>query len=425
MGKIFIPYSEVENPPFSDTPLGQLVNGARSAACAIYNGWPTFAIADPTGLGSLHQAIWDKICPSGGGGPPPLIPIAPPIAGGRCECIEYQIVVARRSQGVEQSNIIFNVPGPVTVRGWVGGAIAPLLDYRIEYGAPDCGGLQFTNVFANVLREDVRSDYTWAEILSITRVDGQADNCGSQPPIYPPQEPPAPILNPVIPITFAPGFTIPVGFVYVKPSLNIDVDGKIGININPSFNIDLAPDVNINIGLSFGGVNINFAPKQRPGQPPSLPPSPAPDPRNPPPKLPPGIREEEDCCDELSEKLRDIIERLKALEECACPSFDSLAPVRIITGNSGIANLPEKTRWVRVFISSLPPNAKSWNGNSAPSPVTAGWGWFSYSAAGESMGQRFPLDAFDKAYPVPRGAKRFGYTIYTGGSGFADAMVQL
>ncbi len=415
MTRIFLPYSQIEDPGFAQTPLGQLVNGARSAACALYSNAPNWAIADPTGIGSITKSIWDAICDSPNNPLPQPVPIQPPIAGGRCECIEYQIVVQRQSQGVPQSNIVFNVFGPVSVRGWVVSPVAGgNYDYRIDHGAPQCGGATFTNIFANVLREDIRVDYTWAEVLSVTRLDGQADNCGGQPPIYPPQVPSLPFLNPVVNIDVAPSVTIPVGLVFVKPSFNVDVGG-VGINLFPSFNVDISPDVNVNIGFNIGGVNINFSPRQLPpGQQPTLPPTPSPDPRQPPPKLPPGI--DNDDCDlgKIEEKLRKILERLAELEECACPSFEGLSPQLLGEGNSLIASLPENSRWIRVEILQLPPNARSWNGLSAPSPVTAGWAWFSYSN-GEDMGDRAPLDSMSKAFEVPRGAKRFAFTVYTGG----------
>ncbi len=425
MARIFIPYSQLGDQGFAGSPLGQLVVGARGAACALYNNAPNWAIADPVGIGSLVKSIWDAICGSPSNPLPQPIPIQPPIAGGRCECAQYQIIVSRQSQGVPQSNIVFNVFGPVIVRGWVASPLGSgLYDYRIDHGSPQCGGRTFTNIFANVVQEDIRTDFTWAETLSITRLDGQPDDCGGQPPIYSPQVPSPSLLNPTVNVDIAPGVTIPVGLVFVKPSLNIDVGG-VNINLSPSFNIDLAPDVNINIGFNVGGVNINFFPRQpAPGQPPSLPPSPSPDPRQPPPKLPPGI--DNDDCDlaEIEEKLRRILERLAKLEECACPSFEGLSPQVLGEGNSLIASLPEKSRWVRVELLQLPPNARSWNGLSAPSPVTAGWAWFSLSN-GEDMGDRMPLDAMSKAFQVPPGARRFAFTVYTGGNARAEVYRKL
>ena len=415
MPVIDVPWEQARSEPFRSTPLGQIVEALRGATCSIYRSMPQWAVGDPIGIGAMTRAIWDAVCPLPEERPPSY---PPPInqlpQGGRCECVPYQLVVSRRVGGIQQSNIVFEVNGPVVVRGWVEGN-AGEYDFRIDHRTlTDCSVRTYTNIYANINIENISPTDTWVEVVSITRVDGGPDRCGYQPPIYPPvSPPPEPAMNFDVPVQISPGVTINIPVVFVKPSLDVGVNLQPQINISPSFNLDLGPDIDVNISLGFGGPKISIQPKPSPPGGPSLPPSPAPDPRQPKP-LPPRFvdPDEEECCEELSYLLEEVRKKLQDLAECACPPPPDSRSLRG-QGESGEVVLSEGSRAVEVQVVKLPPRARSWDGGNAPSPITAGWAWFKFDD--QFMGSRVPVDATRKVFEVPKGAIAFAWTLYHGG----------
>lgn len=407
-------WGDVNDGPLGSTPLGQLIQGLRSGLCFLYEEYPQWTGLDPLGIGVVSQTVLDAVCDRSPINPPPFPPPIPQFPlGGRCSCVDYQLVISRRSEGVQQSNIVTTVKGPVTVRGWVSSAVAGKFDFRIDHLSNDCSQFTYQNVFAGIRREDIDPSNTWVEVLSINRLDGNPDDCGVQPPIYPPAVPPIPALNFEVPVNVG-GVNVNVPVVFVKPKLDFSVVPT--LNLNPSFNVDLAPDINVNISLGIGGPKVSIQPRPLPPGAP-IPPTPAPDPRpGPPPSAPPGVEvDDQDCCEDVLDRLRLLDARVRELLACACPDEDLSTFTSFLgEGNSGTFALPEGSLFVKLQITRLPPRARSWNGLLAPSPVTAGWAWFSLELP-DWMSSREPVDALRKTFPVPEYATGFSFTLYSGG----------
>lgn len=111
-------------------------------------------------------------------------------------------------------------------------------------------------------------------ILSVTRVDGQPDNCGN-PPLPPiPPIPPGGITHNVN-VEYDDGggtsFTVPVFLAFFNAFLdaNLNLQIPLTISFSPQFNF------NATFNLNTGNLNVQFAPRPAPppGQPPAAPPT--------------------------------------------------------------------------------------------------------------------------------------------------------
>lgn len=202
--------------------------------------------------------------------PPP-----PPFSGGQCECVSYEVTYTFTSL----------VPGstPRTFTGRYRGPIGPVaIAYQaipnttrrqagFFYGAEACGGRQF-ELLQGYDPEQV-SGRPSVVINSVSRVDGQPDNCGDpspnpdDPPTFPDPSPPP---SPTPPPTPGPSIDWP-GIGPITPILApvvgiIYIDADANVRIPVTVNVDL-PDVDINFDFNFD-VNISD---------PTEPPKPLPD----------------------------------------------------------------------------------------------------------------------------------------------------
>lgn len=212
--------------------------------------------------------------------PPPqpsLVPIPPPFTGGQCPTM-YR---------VNYTNYLFNVDPQTGQRLTTTRASGPfnadgMGPFSGTYStkdppAPANGNQGAERIFLNFASNDVQiffggifpigngSDYSHTVINSVTRLDGQPDNCGSPPTTLPPAQPP-------------PNPEINYNFDYTDSSGNtVNVDARINIGpftinsnnqVSVPFTISYAPDYSTSfhgafnsdgeMEFNFGDSNYNF-----------------------------------------------------------------------------------------------------------------------------------------------------------------------
>lgn len=384
------------------TALEKVADIAADVVCGLYSGYSGFmrgvGANDPRGVGM--DGMFERLCGprSNYTPPPPPTPLPP---GGRCDNVTYEVTAKAASAtdpGQPATFVVTGPVGPTYVRGLSSGLQAA--GFYSKGSGP--GGKQFNDVVA--AGPEQFNTHKWTcQIISINRLDGQADNCGSNQPEYPPTIPPPGELAPVRPIPLPGG---PVSL----PVTIIPVILRPEINFRPEINVDVG---GIEIKFDLGGVTFNFP---LPGTDyPRLPPGsdPRPSPPQPTRPAPNPIRPDAETAEEV-EKLRDDI---KALEECACDEDDK-RPVltqSFASAQSRVINLPVRTKAVTVTITEQPGNAKRQEGVTATDVLYAGWAWFRGYGG---LGPRLPLDAAQKTFYPPDEEKQtqFEYTAYNGHS---------
>lgn len=246
--------------------LNELQNAIRSAWCNALNTGYNFldALPDPivdsgdVPIARANRALYRMFCNN----EPPPSP-TPPFTGGQCYVAYYVAVNLHGylASGGEDPNVSGANPYWITVNGAIQGA-------RVRVS----GGRRYAEVVAqaSVAHPDGiypvgNFDATYysnvtAAIASVSRVDGQPDNCGDPPPVI---EPPTP------------GYNSPdINFTYTTNN-NVDVDISASLTFAPSvlnnygdvtvpIRISLLSDNTIfggDINLSTGAINISFGNK--------------------------------------------------------------------------------------------------------------------------------------------------------------------
>lgn len=241
-----------------------LAGGLRRAFCTVANdvfyGWEALFGNDNnpyTGLNPFRSG-YSLACDR----PPPTSPPGnPPFTGGQCDA-PYTVVYRQFLTDGDGSPVYIDstatypalLSGPIVgIRRTGSPNNSPNPQDRALFHLVYDGGANEVLLFdASV--QNANADCT---IVSVTRADGQPDNCGSLPPPLPivpppPREEPVtfddPDGNPItVPVTFA------FGLVYLDADLNvhipvdIDVDFDIPINLRADFNLHTG-DVIYNTG---------------------------------------------------------------------------------------------------------------------------------------------------------------------------------
>lgn len=195
-------------------------------------------------------------------------PLPPPFTGGQCPTLYDVTVTMTRTSGTIQNPF---TPPPVRVNGPVSGATfrnqpgnATTLDV---IAAPDSlhpdGFYTAAQVPTNFGGgENVNS----CTIVSVVRVDGQPDNCGSLPPTVPPYVPGSNSTTNNITYTTDEGDNISIPTTITFGYGRLGINGT--LNIPFTLNLNVTPTVNItgNLNLNTGDVEYNVG---NPALPPS------------------------------------------------------------------------------------------------------------------------------------------------------------
>lgn len=196
----------------------------------------------------LYRAVCDR--------EPPDLP-SPPFTGGQCDAV-YNVRVVNDFVVIANGNVVDHSDQTIAVPGSIKGLQL--------VGAE--GGTQTLNIIGGASGNPGATTYTFAAsntvstlairnqaIVSVTRVDGQPDNCGNPPTPVPPYTPGGNTYN--TNLTYNSGgtaITIPVGLAFGYAALN--VNGQLNIPVRVQLNVD--PTFNVNFNLSTGNIEFDF-----------------------------------------------------------------------------------------------------------------------------------------------------------------------
>ena len=406
---VLIPWEVINSPSIDNYPqmVRSGLNAAREFACDLYRRYPGFMSNsgpyDP--LAGLKRGIWDRICPTD---LPPVPTNPPPWGGDTCACALYTVNFRRSGGGqAPVTSTIVNVRGPI---------------YGLRRDTPSPGAqrqfLQSGNCVNGVWTGQSEtqvffgSDQFQFVISNVIRTDG-GTTCNPPQP-SPPPPPPQPIApedqERRSPITVAPNVTVNVPVILVRPTVNVDLNPSVEINVGPlNFNFDLG-GVTVGINPSFNPTI--FAPTV------NLPGLPGGRPR--PPALPPSGGNCPDPCEPTD--LTPVINRLEQVKKYVRRPKTVLNAQGLGSGNSGTFNLPPRTKFVTVDVTVAPANVRVQSGGGqAPNVQHQGW---SAIGRGSKFGERIPLSYGANVYPVPVECDSFSFTLYAGGVASVGAIVE-
>ena len=393
--------------------LVDAANAARRGVCRAFKKAPAAFVGGP--LDNPVAQAWDglarRLCDPINETPDDA---SDPVPGGQCKDVLYSVEWRSRNQPSDP----WSSPTTISRYGPIGGIyLDRVSDTAMAITLKSGGSSLPTSPTEEVLGFVSGGSGTQgsAEILGVSRLDGQPDNCGDVPPNYPQQ--------PLQPSDLDYDDTLQAGGKPTRVPISIKpVEVAVGIQIKPEFNINVG---GIQVSLDITGAKINISPTFNYGV--TLAPKfdlrdPRPAPVFPTPSPEQGQKDILDGLDGVKDKLDEVGEDVNDAKECACdePPSESLVPDLLGSGNSGDFLLPEGTKFVRLSISTQPANPRKQAGNSGPDVLYAGWAWYKYL---NGTATREPIDAADKAFLVPekQDPARFAFTCYTGFTAVATA----
>lgn len=357
--------------------------------------------------------MWDSFC---GDDPPPGVgglpaPPMPGFPGGQCPVgynVNYSfktptndVTATKQVLGrIEGLGYVFFFPGDIGYNP-ANGNIFQLWLYHNGTKVQLSGG----NVTNSMLD---KAKYT-CKINSVQRVDGGLDNCGDTPRFYPPAgipTPPGGFTSPPTPITFndnsvsnyyfnfAPPALPPLPAKFVPPV----VINYFNASINPEFDIPITFnfDGSINFGDSGGGGNFNQDDRDKLND----------------------IDFNINNIGGVTNNIKNDIDNYINIDNNKPPNPDDFEPPKddIPPGETKQDYLAA----VEVRLTQIPKNAKVQSGNAADNVLYAGW--FEWRRAGYNS-PREPIHFERSVFIAPAGVDGFAYTLYTGYSGVAKAII--
>lgn len=253
----------------------QLAEKARYFACSLYKNVPG-ALVPNAGEDAL-RFVWDNLCDPNEPQDPPLPGLppqpAPPVSGGQCICIAYNIRVhwtfdSSTAPGEQPASGFQDLQ----LFGKIGGS-------RVVSLSPNPDGSSRSNI--QVLCQGQNGTVCAASQFWLTavsqvsgiishrienrgRVDNGADNCGNLPEQFPPapSPPPGGYTSPPTPITLNDNDTVNVTFNLVPPTSIIPAVKFPPVVIrvdSPTLKVPIT--FNFNAGINIGvpdGVSVDF-----------------------------------------------------------------------------------------------------------------------------------------------------------------------
>lgn len=399
--------------------IGNIVNTAAEMICGLYGKSPSsfLRIVDPSsGLIDNNRPIFDDLCA-------PIAPLPPPpqqqFGGGQCEDVRYNVSFTATLRG-EAVNGVYPSPRNVSYTAALWGKVGSftLAGYEERQSGPftyrgysriECickgdGGLPNSGYGPATILGSSGNEIQSFSIGSVSRVDGQADSCGSRQPSYPPTSPDPNDYTRIFPIpqpdgstkntsvTIIPTFAPIIGI--FRPEINVDVGGINvnfslgGFTLSPTIEIPVGADlpigqpstttnkkVAINIPISGGGGTTDLKPAL-------------------------------DAIADLKKEVEECCDRYHPFSDLLTSDYDIAT---LGSGSSGSFNLPAKAYRVVLQITNPDSPGRSQAGINAPNVLYAGWAWF---FSGGGMATRHPIDSPIKSFEVPaRSDDKFAYTL--------------
>lgn len=257
--------------------LCQALNASSAFGDAIVAGWQsvTGIEAEPPNFAGIAAGL---IC-----GDPTALPPADDsgFTGGQCNCVRYSVsstlnVTDRtaddqpRQRSLPSTIQVWGEVGSVVVRRFPAGeestALQMVVVSRGNANLVSCGGVQDV---ISATAGAFRLDSATVSGVSVTRIDGQPDNCGNPTPVQRRRRPLPPEGLPPISVDFefSPNINLPDVTVNVagnvvlfQPRLDIDANIRVPIKIDTDINVGgVNLSVNGSINLSTGDVSFDFS----------------------------------------------------------------------------------------------------------------------------------------------------------------------
>lgn len=399
--------------------LANLARAGRTALCNLYTNTPQWLLPDVLGDpgGIMARAFYDNICRPDF--PAPTLP-TPAFSGGQCP-VQYNVSYTITAFFPPNPPGSFSTSGTVSVFGTIKGTKVEQVGAQWNvYLVAGANGNPGASVQTSLLSIATTYNSPVVTITSISRVDGQPDNCGDPTPTDD-RIPPINQIEYNTDIEVG-GVDITVPIVVIRPTFDVDV------NFRPEVVVNVG---GIDVNFQLDGITFNIQPGDN--FPPTVPP--LPDPRPNPPTRPPGSGGGGgggDCPDvdltPVLDRLTTIDGVLEVIDENVIELLDCDRCERLPitsseytssvlgTGNSGDFSLNADAEWVELNLIDIPENARIQYGMLAPDVRYSGWYAF---RTGDGTLQRHPVHYENNAIPVPKGITKFSYTLYTGHTALA------
>jgi hypothetical protein len=362
----------------------EFADTSKQYACGLYSTVPGALI--PNVGEDILRAFWDNLCgsPSFPDSPalPPL-PSAParPFTGGQCCDVLYRI------------DMTFTIPGrtiPLVLRFKPGKILR--IEQRQVSGSQNfylirerCSGVIEQDNVGSSGEETAK-----IVIASVSREDGQADNCGSPPITYPPSPPVPPsgsYTSDPVSITYNDGSKVNYILNFKPPAVPAARDRFPSLTVNVS-----NPSLNIPITFNFDGT-VSF------GVPAPLPPI----------ALPPDVVNK---VDDTNKVVNDLNTSLGFINKP--PNYSTDPSVATENRGEGEEDSVDKDGilGLKITLSTFPGKAQLGN----PNIYFAGW--LSFKLQGGYV-ERRQINYEVSYFEAPKGCKGYSYTLTNGAIGSA------
>lgn len=351
--------------------ITRIADNARLFACSLYRTLPGAMVETP--VSDLLKIVWDDLCVDDPSGLP--LPPTPQYQGGQCEMVQYNVSV--QYTGQYQGNplvdtYVLSVWGQV---GEVSFEIQPngLLNTLLQCHGYTAGG------YLPALVTVQRLGYQTAGVtdiyisnVTISRPDGQPDNCGNPPANYPSVTPPVGgYTSPSIPVVY-----------------NDGTDFNITVNLQPPKSVDATqpPNICLKIAIKLVEFELCFPPNALP-------------------KLGgDNVGDLEKMLREVQDQLDDLQENFDDFTTPLLPETDpSLTPIPLPGEDGGVDENTPNVKWVVVTLTKLPEKSQF----GTPTVFFAGWVTFS---VGGDYTVREQINFQRSVFRFPPGATGYGVT---------------
>lgn len=401
--------------------LAEIAQGAKSFACTLYKNQPGALV--PTPFSEALHFVWDSFCDFPGA---PGLPSPPtkPFNGGQCRDFQYVVNYSfHKGNGHGATDTL------LTDEAVLWGAITGVFTDLSAFNANSSWQVKYyilstssaynatpTNP-AKLNVQDVQFQINTPKIVInyVSRLDGQADNCGELPKKFPDSPPPPPggftsppvaiVLNDTTNYNFNFNFTPPTlppapALINKLPPIVINFN-KVDINFKIPLTFNFDGTVNFGAGNGAGGDfnqddrdNIN------------------------------NIKNVTNNTNNVTNNTNNNVDnfysdykkdRDRTINKEPLP--DDFEPPK--PPQPPGEKLVERLAYVNVDLSLVPNNAKSQSGKGAPDVIYAGW--FEFRRKGKSFPRNY-IHFKNNCFIAPVGADGYAFTLYNGYQGTAVAI---
>lgn len=228
--------------------LRRIGDAAKSLTCNIYRLSPQSWVPSPGS--SFTRGFYNELCQDDPGG----LPAAPqsPFSGGQCPGVNYIVNYTLQARNISNCNFFVNytvdtppLPGAIGVPYFEPSGGTSTSNCRTQ-GEPVVQGTWWLPYDSGAQQElilsgawDANNDGYFSSVVinSVTRQDGQPDNCGNPPSSYPP------------PGDFTQYRSTDIDFYDESNNLALTV---------PLVFVDASPEINIAPYFDIGGIQVKF-----------------------------------------------------------------------------------------------------------------------------------------------------------------------